>query len=181
MSLTGSSGADVLNGTAWNDRLEGGSGADVLAGGAGNDTLVGGDGFDRLLGGAGQDVFAFAAEASSVATKLGNLAVDVIHDFAKGDRIDVSALDANPTQAGDQAFSFVGAAASKGVGQLSFNTYGNVNAAEAVLGIEIDGIDGKGAEGAVTIVWGNTDLDADPEFAIVLLGYNSLTGADFVL
>jgi serralysin len=47
---------------------------------------------------------------------------DVINTFAHGDKIDLSAIDARANVAGDQAFSFIGAAAFSGVsGQLRFD------------------------------------------------------------
>jgi len=73
VTITGSSGADVIVGTlgddvidarAGADRIDGGGGHDVICagagddlvrGGAGNDLIQGGQGDDRLLGGAGDD------------------------------------------------------------------------------------------------------------------------------
>src|SRR6267378_1690747 len=54
--LEGSSGPDVLCGTAGNDQLTGGDGNDVIDGSFGNDTISGGLGNDRLVGGPGADV-----------------------------------------------------------------------------------------------------------------------------
>jgi Ca2+-binding RTX toxin-like protein len=51
----GGSGADMVQGSDYNDVLVGGSGADVLRGGGGDDRLVGGTGNDVLHGGAGDD------------------------------------------------------------------------------------------------------------------------------
>jgi VCBS repeat-containing protein len=56
MSINGTSGNDVLPGTANNDQIFGGSGNDVLTGDAGNDTMSGGSGNDQLYGGADNDV-----------------------------------------------------------------------------------------------------------------------------
>jgi Ca2+-binding RTX toxin-like protein len=67
--LTGTSGADTLQGQADNDRLaglagndslQGGAGNDGLDGGLGNDTLVGGLGNDTLVGDKGNDTYLFA-------------------------------------------------------------------------------------------------------------------------
>ena len=55
LTLTGTSGGDILRGAAGNDTLQGLLGNDTLEGGAGNDLLEGGDGYDRLNGGAGND------------------------------------------------------------------------------------------------------------------------------
>ncbi|MES2715410.1 MAG: cadherin-like domain-containing protein, partial [Pseudomonadota bacterium] len=54
-NLSGGSGADTLDGGTGNDKLSGGSGDDTLLGGAGNDSLVGGSGNDTLSGDAGND------------------------------------------------------------------------------------------------------------------------------
>jgi Ca2+-binding RTX toxin-like protein len=62
--VTGTNGADVLEGSdasekicgfGGNDTIRGGGGNDVIGGGAGNDTLRGGGGNDRAGGGAGND------------------------------------------------------------------------------------------------------------------------------
>jgi serralysin len=97
--ITGGAGADTLLGLAGNDKLLGGDGADVLTGGAGADTLT---------GGLGADAFVFGALSDSSAS-----AADTIVDFshAEGDVIDLAAIDANSTLAGDQAFSWLGTGA----------------------------------------------------------------------
>jgi Ca2+-binding RTX toxin-like protein len=91
--LGGGDGDDNLNGQAGNDTLFGGAQDDVLTGGLGNDTLSGGDdqddliggaGNDNLNGGAGDDEFVFNAALSATTN------VDVIQDFAGGDRIVLS-------------------------------------------------------------------------------------------
>lgn len=98
-----------LAGNSGNNVLSGGAGNDTLLGGAGNDRLIGGPGADRLSGGPGADVFAFRFVTDSRPIAA---ARDVIVDFsrAQGDRIDLSAIDANIARPGDQAFSFVGTA-----------------------------------------------------------------------
>jgi Ca2+-binding RTX toxin-like protein len=118
LTLTGTAAINATGNTA-NNILIGNSAANVLNGGTGNDFLTGGGGKDTLTGGAGADAFIFTALTdSAVATP------DLITDFmrADGDYIDLSALDANSTLAGDQAFSFV-TAFSKQAGQatLSYN------------------------------------------------------------
>ena len=51
----GGNGADTLQGTGLEERMEGGNGADSLMGMGGSDTLLGGNGADVLDGGAGAD------------------------------------------------------------------------------------------------------------------------------
>ena len=81
---------DQLVGAAGNDHLIGGAGVDILKGGAGQDTLT---------GGGAADSFVFTALADSKVS-----APDLITDFAAGDHIDLSAIDADTGHAGNQAF-----------------------------------------------------------------------------
>jgi len=112
LSLTGTG---AINGTG-NDLsniILGNAGANVLSGGAGNDYLTGAGGADSLTGGAGADRFIFTAISDSTSA-----AMDRITDFnwADGDYIDLTRIDADSALAGDQAFSFV-SAFSKQAGQ----------------------------------------------------------------
>ncbi|MDP2902536.1 MAG: calcium-binding protein [Methylovulum sp.] len=126
-TLTGGNGNDTLDGNAGNDVLAGSYGSDTLNGGDGADTLVGGLGIDTLTGGAGNDVFKYNALTEFGSQYYG----DTITDLTTGDKINLSAIDANPQQTGDQAFTFVGENSFTGLaGELrySFGTlYGDVN------------------------------------------------------
>ena len=104
-NLYGNDGIDVLHGENGNDNLFGGNQNDNLAGGAGNDTLNGNAGADTLTGGTGADTFVFSATAE---TTVG--AFDDIDDLSEieGDKIDLSAIDANTLVGGDQAFTWIG-------------------------------------------------------------------------
>ncbi|RYY41357.1 MAG: hypothetical protein EOP59_11590, partial [Sphingomonadales bacterium] len=106
-------GQFIVYGGAANDSIIGGAGADTLGGGAGNDMLRGGLGADVLRGGAGNDVFDYDSVLES---RAGN--IDQILDFAAGDRIDLSTIDANANLGGEQAFAFIGSAAFSAAGQL---------------------------------------------------------------
>jgi Ca2+-binding RTX toxin-like protein len=101
--LTGGGGADTVLGGAGADELQGGAGADQLIGGSGADRLTGGFGADQLTGGSGADVFVFLALRDSANVHRG----DVITDLNARDRIDLSAIDADSSHAGDQAFHLV--------------------------------------------------------------------------
>ena len=105
--LIGGSGRDVLLGGAGNDTLQGGAGADTLNGGTGNDILIGGLGRDVLTGGPGADVFRFLS-TDDLPAPHGRVGPETITDFsqAQGDRIDLSAIDADVTAPGKQAFLF---------------------------------------------------------------------------
>jgi Ca2+-binding RTX toxin-like protein len=54
--ITGTSGADTLNGDVNEHRMDGLGGDDLIFGGDGNDTILGGDGSDTLKGGSGDDL-----------------------------------------------------------------------------------------------------------------------------
>ena len=103
-TITGNAGANVIKGAAGNDTVIGGAGNDTLRGGAGDDTLIGGAGKDLLKGSGGLDRFVFQSLSDSSAVFSGR---DVIKTFAHGDKIDLSAIDANTSAAGNQAFSLV--------------------------------------------------------------------------
>lgn len=109
--ITGGNGSDYLTGFAGNDTLIGNAGNDVLKGGTGNDKLYGGAGADKLYGEQGADIFIFKSIKDSTVAKSGR---DTIFDFAKGDKIDLSAIDANSKSSGHQDFKYVGSAAFSG-------------------------------------------------------------------
>jgi Ca2+-binding RTX toxin-like protein len=73
-------GGDRLAGNAGKNELWGDGGNDTLFGRAGNDVLNGNAGSDRLSGEAGNDTFTFLQTTDGV---------DVITDFAKGDKIEI--------------------------------------------------------------------------------------------
>jgi hypothetical protein len=102
-----------LSGTVIGDRgddvLVGGKQGDMLFGDTatasdqdGNDTLTGGKGADTLTGGHGDDVFDYLKPGDSTVDHS-----DLITDLEAGDRIDLSKIDADTTQAGNQAFVLV--------------------------------------------------------------------------
>lgn len=152
---------NTLNGNNAANQLTGLAGSDTVTGGGGNDTLVGGIGKDLLRGGSGNDVFDYNAAFESGIT----LATwDVISDFTPGfDRVDLSTIDANAaTAATNEAFTFIGTAAFSG------NATGQ-------LRVEFNASTGH------AVVYGSTDADTAPEFAIALLNTSSLSAANFIL
>lgn len=128
--LTGT--ADIAGtGNSLANIVLGNSGKNKLNGGSGNDVVVGGSGVDSLTGGKGADVFRFALGDTGVGLGLR----DVVTDFkgGQGDRIDLTAIDANALLDGVQAFGFIGAAAFSGhAGELRFGT-------DAVLAGDVNG------------------------------------------
>jgi Ca2+-binding RTX toxin-like protein len=97
------SGDNVANGNGGADTIVAASGADTLNGGAGDDRITGGGGADRLSGGADADTFIYTALSQSAGA-----AIDLITDFAAGDKIDLSAIDADTVLFGNQAFHLGG-------------------------------------------------------------------------
>nr|WP_298095803.1 M10 family metallopeptidase C-terminal domain-containing protein [uncultured Shinella sp.] len=156
--LYGNDGVNRLAGGAGNDLLSSGGGNDVLSGGNGNDTLQGGRGADTLTGGAGGDIFVFKTVADSTVAAAGR---DTILDFsgATGDRIDLSAIDANTLVSGDQSFIYLAAADFTGrAGELRY-----VKAASD------------------TYIYGDTNGDKAADFAIHLDDALSFSKGYFVL
>jgi len=118
--LKGQAGVDVLHGGAGNDRLYGGSGRDILFGGNGQDTLYGGSGADVFVisvpraassASAGNLAINKDARLTSTDVSFGQSApgllpsgsrvvitdhrpanLDIIADFQKGDKIDLTAM-----------------------------------------------------------------------------------------
>ncbi len=165
-SGTGSGGdaqGDVLvsienvSGSQGNDVLTGSAGANTLQGWDGSDVLTGAGGKDMLTGGAGADRFVYGTITDSV---VGTNA-DRITDFsrAQGDKIDLSAIDANWGVAGNQAFTFIGTGLfTHQAGQLRFAIF----------------------EGQ-TIIAGDVNGDGTSDFHVVLTNGVSLQTSDFVL
>ncbi|WP_068118429.1 M10 family metallopeptidase C-terminal domain-containing protein [Tropicimonas marinistellae] len=123
--LLGGTGNDDLYGDDGDDVLRGNAGKDLLVGGAGDDTLEGGNGGDTLRGGDDSDTFLYKSRSDSTVLTSGR---DRIADFsgAEGDRIDVSAIDANTTVGGNQAFTYIGTSFFTGTaGQLRYELQGS--------------------------------------------------------
>jgi Ca2+-binding RTX toxin-like protein len=165
--LHGTSKANQLQGQGGNDELRGYAGNDRLEGGFGEDTLEGGAGKDTLWGGADGDWFVYTSIKDSGVTAATR---DIIMDFAPdgflGDLIDLSAIDANGSAAGDAAFNFIGTHA------LFSGTAGELRAYWTA--------DGQVVEGDV-----NGDRKADFSIAISdptrAITFSNLNGVDFIL
>lgn len=174
-SLSGAAGDDLLFGdarvkwelgpdTRWiierdqsflsgRDTLDGGAGNDRLHGEAGDDRLTGGVGADELWGGIGNDRFLYADARESR-----GLGRDTIMDFAAGDRIDLSAIDADPIRAGDQTFH-LGTTPDR-AGDITFFYEASID--RTVIALYLDG-------------------DSSSDMSIWLKGEVTLSAADFVL
>lgn len=121
--------------------------------GSGDDQITASAARNVLDGGLGNDTFRFKSAADADG--------DVILGFNPGDRIDLSAIDANGSAAGNAAFILVSGAFT-GTGQL------------AVHHETVDGEDW-------TIVEGNTEGGDEAEFSITIKGAHNLNPGDFNL
>ncbi len=121
--------------------------SETLLGKAGNDTLNGMLAKDTLTGGTGADVFEFT-DASHSGVNFNRR--DVITDLSKsdGDKIDLSAIDANENIEEDQAFSFIEQSAFSAAGQLRIIQ-----------------------SGSSAILEGDTNGDGNADFAIELQNF----------
>lgn len=120
---TGNAGANSMFGNDGANKLFGLSGKDALRGNAGADQLTGGAGADELHGGADGDRFVFNSAAESRAAG----GIDTIMDFSRvqGDKIQLNAIDAKTTVAGNNVFTFIGTKAFSGAaGELRFQKIG---------------------------------------------------------
>lgn len=155
-TLSGGTGNDVLSAGNGNDNMQGGAGADSIVANHGNDTILGGAGADTIDGGGGADRFLFAALADApVATPDRILGFDA----GGGDRIDLSAIDANAILANDQAFAWIGTAAFTAAGQLHYAAAG----------------------AGQWLVTGNVNANLAPDFAILVSSASAPTASWFVL
>src|SRR5262249_42665481 len=158
-------GDDYLQGNAGDDVLFGDLGNDRIVGGAGNDTLVGGLGGGYLVRNGGGDIFKYTpVEESQNVLINGVNQLDQIVDFTQGqDKIDLSAIDANPNLAGDQAFVFISDPAhytGDWTGVVWETT--NPQTGIAMINVSIDG-------------------DAAPEMQIYMSHVYQFTASDFIL
>ncbi|MGM4896952.1 peroxidase family protein [Tardiphaga sp. 839_C3_N1_4] len=128
-------------------------GFEDFIGGSGNDTIVASSAANVMDGGAGNDTFVFGSAADANG--------DTIKGFQPGDKIDLSAIDANTGASGTQSFVLFAGNVFTAAGQV-------------IVTQEVK----DGAEH--TFVSGNTNGDATADFKIDLgTGNHTLTSADF--
>lgn len=105
--FAGGGGNDKLDGGSGNDTLYGGSGTNILLGGTGNDFLISSSGTDHLEGGTGNDTYAFSNPAC------------VLRDIGGNDTIEVAF--AYTLQRGYENLTLTGAKWVAGTGNASRN------------------------------------------------------------
>lgn len=136
------------------------SGSDTLwsienvATGSGSDVITASDAVNVMEGGTGNDTFRFLSAVGAEG--------DTILDFQPGDRLDLSAIDADAGQAGNQSFTLANGG--------SFTTAGQLTVTYETRG-----------DGEYTIVKGNVDAATDAEFQINLKGSHNLTASSFIV
>lgn len=141
-TLRGYAGDDTLNGKGSRDTLFGHGGDDILNGGGANDTLNGGPGQDIMNGGPGKDTFVYKRTNDS---KIDNEDIILGFNGRRGDRIDLSAVDANSGNPGKDTFKWIGKKEFSGAagevrfeaGMLEMNINSNLNPEMAIL---LDGV-----------------------------------------
>ena len=105
--MIGNAADNSLRGRDGNDILRGGAGNDELFAGFDDDILLGGSGGDTLFGGFGFDVYVYLLVSDSLPANRDSITdFDTAADGGGGDKIDLSAIDANVNVAGNQAFTW---------------------------------------------------------------------------
>ncbi|WP_343713139.1 calcium-binding protein [Inquilinus sp.] len=151
------SGIEQVVGSFHDDSITGDANANTLWGLAGNDTLTGGVGADVLKGGTGNDTFAYTSVADSTVAAAGK---DTVIDFQTGDKIDLSAIDADGNSGnGDTAFAFGTGNFTAVAGEIRIVAFANSR-----YGVYIE-----------------TTGDKQPDSIINVYSDHALTAADFVL
>jgi Ca2+-binding RTX toxin-like protein len=151
---TGNALANTLNGNGGNNTLDGLGGDDIIKAGNGNDVLIGGTGADILVGGAGADTFTVRQESVIQSHLGGTLEIDTVNDLilAQGDKLDLSAIDADSITAGDQAFTLVGAFTHH-AGEMTLVLSGGITT------LQLD-VDGDGSADYRMKITGDVHLDS---------------------
>ncbi|WP_319568781.1 CAP domain-containing protein [Cohaesibacter marisflavi] len=181
-TLNGDNGHDRLYGNLGSDTLRGGNGNDWLFGGVGDDVIYGGNHADHLFGNQGND---FLHGRLGMDTLVGGLGTDLLYagqdqlkdtfvfrtvqDSQPGtardkifqfettqDVIDLSQIDADTSNAGDQDFSYTGTMASANSVWIRYS------ATDA-------------------FIYGDHDGDAIADFEIQIVDVNSLRQTDLIL
>jgi Ca2+-binding RTX toxin-like protein len=149
--IIGGRGGDILSGNDGNDELGGRGGTDHLNGGNGDDVIIGdtdflegGDGADLLQGSLGGSMSAATflgpdgdADVIVFDAAFADGVVQFMNGVENADTIDLSAIDADTTQAGDQAFEIVEEFShSPGEAKLTLDFFGFY---PTVLELDVDG------------------------------------------
>ena len=154
-SLEGRAGDDLIGGNKGDDEVLGGDGNDTIGGGRGNDTLNGGLGADSMAGNKHNDLFLFLQLADSEAGAEDR----ITNGLDRRDTIDLTAIDADTTQGGDQAFHLGGTTFDNEAGEFIRFYHAGSN---------------------TTFFQGDVDGDGDADFSLSVTG-NYATYLSFLL
>lgn len=126
---------------------------DAIFGSNGANKITGAQGFDEMTGRGGADQFVFRAAADA---RVSTENVDIIVDFsrAQNDKINLHAMDANTTTAGNQDFQLISTGFTRHAGELRF--------------------DGD-------FVQGDINGDGRADFQIYMNNVNAMQATDFIL
>ncbi|MXQ11137.1 peroxidase family protein [Microvirga makkahensis] len=155
-NITANLGANGGSGSVFSTQ----SGSDTIWGienivtGSGNDVITASRAVNVIDGGAGNDVFRFLSAADADG--------DTILGFQPGDRLDLSAIDANGGAAGKQSFTLANGSSFSGPAKLLVTHETR-------------------EDGEYTVVSGNTSGPDAAEFRISLKGNHDLKASDFIL
>lgn len=160
--LRGGREDDVLIGFGGDDQLFGDEGEDTLYGGDNDDILSGGADIDTLFGGSGNDKFKYFSQ--DLTSTSSGTRYETIKDFESGsDKIDVSSIDADSAESGNQYFRYVGETSEAiNSGEIGWRRIGN----DIIVSGRVGGVFGE-------IKLGNTESINAADF--IGIGAPSLT------
>jgi Ca2+-binding RTX toxin-like protein len=121
--------------------------------GSGNDTIIASNAHNVVNGGSGNDTYKFMTAAAADG--------DTILGFAPGDKIDLSAIDANTGTATNDAFTLVTGAEFTAAGQLAVSFESR-------------------ADGDFTVIQGNIDGNLSADFRIEVEGHHTISNANVI-
>jgi Ca2+-binding RTX toxin-like protein len=162
--------------------LDGSNNAEIIIGNGSGTTIVGNGGRDVIYGGLGSDTFDYNSTGDVVtvgavtAANVGQL--EVIRDFAAGDKIDLATIDAR--SGGfftNDAFVFQGESSAAYTQGNTPATAGNNGANGGLHFFYVTDLGGQ----EYTVVEASNDGDAAAELQLALLGHINLTSGDFNL
>jgi Ca2+-binding RTX toxin-like protein len=160
--LTLQDGNDFADGRKGNDTIDGINGRDTIVGGRGADVLAGYSSSAPLSTDGARDIFRYLSIADS-GVAAGTYDV-IFGTFVgeTGDKIDLKAIDANGSAAGNGTFVFIGAGKfhANSTGEVQVKATGNAN--EYMVKID-------------------TDLDKGAEMSILVRSTTALDAGDFIL
>lgn len=141
-TLNGGNGDDVIRGQGGDDAILGGGGRDFLWGNDGDDTLIGGGGADTIKGGKGTDTYAY---------KSINDAGDVVQDFRKGEKVDISGIvDGNARMQGLTSSQLI---------QQGFVTLEHKGGGQVDVHVDVDGNAGAAHDVALVSLFTDHDIN----------------------